>query len=165
MRVLLLAASLVATLLNPASVTARERVAYTDTCVLKHGPEYRYTVTLSGVRRTFKGSSWDLTMPGMSSRFPRVFNPLCRLARSSARVLAKQPYTGHDKPVHHGPPGWRCRSDSKLPLPGVTSVTVLYGFCQNRRTTRSFLWQPHENDEVEVTPPRPPQTPAPAGQP
>jgi len=104
---------------------------------MKGGPEY----TLSFPNGDFRGSSYSIFLLG----------PTCSFASPWVKKLAAQPFTGRNKHVAHGPPGWHCVSDramSPANFPGM--VTVLKGTCQNRRKTRSFGWSPFIGDAVKV---------------
>ena len=113
-------------------------------CVWKSGPEYRFTI--AGNHRKATGY------------FLEGFGTTCVFTKRWVARLAKEPWRGTNKPVPHGPPGWRCRSDRHAT---TKPESVSTGNCQNIKDPRRvFLWEPFgESQPVEPPPSPPPSEP------
>jgi hypothetical protein len=145
---LLLIAACAAVVLGLAAPPASARYHEFD-CVMRDGPARTWTVPEG--TDVWTGRTYEI----------RGFGTSCAMAKRWVRHLAADPYRGANKPLRHGPPGWRCLSGR------ISSVfhpkTAWIGNCQNRRDTRRvFDWSEHSGtDDHPVTPPQPAPAPDP----
>jgi len=142
MRLLTVSALVAALVMSAATATPAVARYKSFTCVFTGGPRYTYSTP---------NGDWTST-----TYFLDGFGTTCTYARTWVRQLAKQPYRGANKPLRHGPAGWRCLS--KDIFASLHPVTAWSGVCQNRKDTRRvFSWREQSGyDERPVDPPTTP---------